>query len=181
MSARRRWARLGVLVPILGLLGLIARAEIALRAGQAFRIPITGYDPRDLLHGQYLQYAYAFDWQGESSCGGVAKGQPTALTPGCCVCLTRAESPGAVPAARQIACDAARACDGWLRSAALVPPLRYFVPEQHAAQLEQALRGRSAVLEVTPGPGGQPALGDLYLDGQPWREIALPEPGRPAR
>lgn len=170
MSSRMRWPKLAVLVPILGLVALIARAELLLRAGQAFRVAITGYDPRDLLHGHYLQYAYAFDWQGQSTCGVGANGA-VVLTPGCCVCLTRGSSHDAPPAARQLACDDARACDGWLHSAGLVPPHRYFIPEQHAQRLEAALRGRQAELAVTCGPAGQPALGELYLDGQPWREL----------
>ena len=43
--------------------------------------------------------------------------------------------------------------------------------QRHAPALEDALRGREAALTVTCGPGGQPAIGDLYLDGQPWREV----------
>ena len=167
MKLDMRWAELAVLLPVVGLIGLVARAEIALRAGEAFRIPITGYDPRDLLHGHYLQYSYAFDWQGQSTCGAREDGRPAALTPGCCVCLTRE----AAPTARQLDCDEARRCDGWLQVEPLVPPLRYFVPEQQARQLEGALLGRRAALEVTCGPAGQAALGELYLDGQPWREL----------
>lgn len=171
MKLGLRSAELAVLIPLLGLMGLIARAELALRAGEAFRIPITGYDPRDLLHGHYLQYSYAFDWRGQSTCGAAEGGRPAALTPGCCVCLTRGAIEQATPAARQLDCDEARRCDGWLRTEPLLPPLRYFVPEQHAKQLERALLARSAALEVTCGPEGQAALGELYLDGQPWREL----------
>jgi hypothetical protein len=177
MKLEMRWPELAVLVPILGLMGLIARAEIALRAGEAFRIPITGYDPRDLLHGHYLQYSYAFDWQGQSTCGVTQDGRPAALTPGCCVCLTRGAAEEATPAARQLDCDEARRCDGWLHVEPLMPPLRYFVPEQHARQLEQALLSRRAALDVTCSPGGQPALGELYLDGQSWRELVSHPPG----
>lgn len=166
-----RFLQLAVVLPMLGLLALIARAEVLLRSGESFRIAIEGYDPRDLLHGHYLQYAFAFDWRGESTCGSGAGGLPTGLTPGCCVCLDADVDANTLAEARQVACDEVSTCDGWLEAAALTPPLRYFVPERYAADLEEALRGRAASLAVTCGPGGVPAIGELFLDGRPWREL----------
>ena len=61
-------------------------------------------------------------------------------------------------------------CRGWLRSEAVLPPMRYFVPEERAAELEQALRDSDAAIDLTCGPDGQPVIGDLYLDGVPWLE-----------
>lgn len=172
MNTEHRWLQLAVVVPLVGLLVLIARAEVLLRSGASFRIAIEGYDPRDLLAGHYLQYRFAFDWQGQSSCGLERAGEP--LQPGCCVCLASGASSEALAVARQVPCDQVSECAGWLRANALVPPLRYFVPERQASSLEEALRGRQAALEVTCGPNGQPAVGDLYLDGRPWREL-LPD------
>jgi hypothetical protein len=166
-----RWLQLAVILPLLGLLVLVARAEVLLRSGESFRIAIEGYDPRDLLRGHYLQYAFDFDWQGESPCGASAGGVPTALDASCCVCLTSDVDSNTLAEARQVACDQVSGCDGWLQAASLAPPLRYFVPERHAPQLEEALRGRSPSLSVTCGPGGAPAIGELYLDGRPWRDV----------
>ena len=45
---------IAVIIPLLGLIALIARSEFAVRSGPTWLIPITGYDPRDLLHGRYL-------------------------------------------------------------------------------------------------------------------------------
>jgi len=166
-----RWLQLGVVLPMLGLLVLVARAEVLLRSGESFRIAIKGYDPRDLLHGHYLQYSFDFDWRGESTCGSRSGGVPVGLESGCCVCLGSDVDSNTLAEARLVACDQVSACDGWLHAASLSPPLRYFVPERYAAELEEALRGRAASLSVTCGPGGEPAIGELYLDGQPWREL----------
>jgi len=166
--------RLAVLVPLVGIALLIARGELALRAGKSFRIGMTGYDPRDLLSGHFLQYAYDLDWQGDSTCGAHdPTGKPLALEPACCVCLTR-RGEDEPPAARQVECEAARSCDGWLHSSSLVPPRRYFVPEERASALEAALRQSQASLDVSASPDGEPALGELYLDGRPWREVLEP-------
>jgi uncharacterized membrane-anchored protein len=173
MNTEHRWLQLAVVVPLCGLLVLIARAEVLLRSGASFRIAIEGYDPRDLLAGQYLQYRFAFDWRGESTCGSKRDDAalPRALESGCCVCLTSDVDESTLAEARQVACDQVSQCAGWLRTNTLLPPLRYFVPERQASNLEEALRGRQASLEVTCGPNGQPAIGDLYLDGRPWREV----------
>jgi hypothetical protein len=166
--------KLALLLPLVGIALLIARGELALRAGKSFRIGMTGYDPRDLLSGHFLQYAYDLDWQGESRCGALGpNGQPLGLDAECCVCLTR-RGESEPPAARQVTCEAARSCDGWLHSAALVPPRRYFVPEERASALEAALRHSQASLDVSASPDGEPALGELYLDGRPWRDVLGP-------
>jgi hypothetical protein len=171
MTREHRWLQIAVVIPMLGLLVLVARAEVLLRSGASFRVAIEGYDPRDLLRGHYLQYRFRFDWQGESSCGRLASGFPESIDPSCCVCLSSEVDSNTLAQARQVPCDRVSTCDGWLAGASVVPPLRYFVPERQALDLEDALRGREAALTVTCGPGGQPAIGDLYLDGKPWREV----------
>ena len=171
MTRESRWLQVAVLVPMLGLLLLVARAEVLLRSSESFRVAIGGYDPRDLLHGHYLQYTFDFDWHGESTCGRLAGGVPVELDASCCVCLTTDVDADTQAQARQVACDQVSTCDGWLQSATLTPPLRYFVPERHASELEEALHGRQAALTVTCGPGGQPAIGELSLDGKPWRQV----------
>lgn len=171
MTRDERWLQLAVVLPMLGLLVLVARAEVLLRSGESFRVAIRGYDPRDLLHGHYLQYGFDFDWRGESTCGSVSGGVPTELDPSCCVCLASDVDSNTLAEARQVSCDQVTDCDGWLRAAALTPPLRYFVPERYASELEDALRGRAPSLAVACGPGGAPAIGELYLDGRPWREL----------
>jgi len=171
MTTESRWLQLAVVVPLVGLLVLIARAELLLRSGARFRIAIVGYDPRDLLAGQYLQYQFALDWKGTNTCG-VLDGKVTrGLERGCCVCFTSDVDSNMLADARQISCDEVSHCDGWLHAGALTPPLRYFVPERQASELEDALRGRQASLDVTCGPNGQPAIGELYLDGRPWRDV----------
>lgn len=166
-----RGLHVAVALPLLGLFVLAARGELALRSGESFRVGIRGYDPRDLISGHYLQYAYDFQWAGESTCGPTdARGTPSAVGVGCCVCLSRAGE-GAAPLARQVECEAASACDAFLRADTVLPPRRYFIPERHAAALELALGERRAAVELTISPSGDAAVGALYLDGQPFRDV----------
>ena len=167
---KNHWVRIAVLIPIVGLLFLVGRAEFAARSGPTWHIPIEGYDPRDLLHGRYLRYQFRFNWQGQSDCGDRVSGSRPDLDTDCCLCLTRTNELGIDPAVRQISCEDVEGCDGWLRAEAVEPPLRYFVPEDRAPELEAALVEREASLELTCGPGGTPAIIELYLDGAPWRQ-----------
>lgn len=47
---------LAALIPALALLGWVGLNETRLRSGEEFVLPITGYDPRDLLSGHYLRF-----------------------------------------------------------------------------------------------------------------------------
>lgn len=165
---------LAVLVPVLGLAMLVGRAEYASSHGRAWTIPIEGFDPRDLLHGQYLQYRYRLRWQGLDTCG-VGQYGGHELAPSCCLCLTHDTADGYDPFVRQVMCEEAPGqCEGTLRSDAMMPPQRYFVPEDRAQDLESALRTHDAALELTASPQGQPAVRELMLDRRPWRDVLGP-------
>ncbi len=163
-----------VVIPLLGLVTLIGRAEIRVRSGDSWQISITGYDPRDLLHGRFLRYRYQLNWQGADTCGPTATGGvPTSnrgLDEDCCLCLARGDHDGVDPPVNQVGCDEVEPCNGWLHSASLQGPQRYFVPEDRALDLETALRDRKASLELKCGPDGKPAIKDLLLDGSSWRD-----------
>ncbi len=162
--------RIAVILPLLGLSVLIARAEFGAHFGPSWQISINGYGPRDGLHGRFLTYQYAFEWQGPHSCGSSPQPNPP-LDPKCCLCLTRTDRDGINPLVRQVECHEAEACDGMLAASSVQGSQRYFVPEDRARELEGALRERNASLKLTCGPNGRPAIHDLYLDGQPWREV----------
>jgi hypothetical protein len=189
-TAARRATVLAAAIPVLGLLALIVRAEVKVRTGAGWLLGIEGYDPRDLLSGHFLRYQYSFAWEGPGTCGEAPPGDEAAAWPrgersppppsaaGCCVCLRRRGEGLVEPGAELVACDEIedRRCDGALRADDVIGPQKYFVPEDRAAALERALRGRKAAVSVALPPGSAPAVKELYLDGKPWRE-ALPDGG----
>lgn len=172
-----RLTKIAILVPLLGLLALVGRAEWAVRSGPVFTIPIEGYDPRDLLHGQYLQYRYRIRWHDVDTCDDTLRVDHEGiliqeLAPQCCLCLRRSAADGYDPFVQQVPCDADRlGCDGLLRSASIMPPQRHFVPETEARALESALRTHEAAIELSIGPTGEPAVRELLLDRRPWRDV----------
>ena len=45
-------------LPILGVLGLVAQKETTVQESTIVRIPITGYDPRNMMYGHYLRFRF---------------------------------------------------------------------------------------------------------------------------
>lgn len=166
----RRWMLVAVALPVLGIALLAGNAELRRQSGIDWRVAITGYDPRDLLHGHFLRYRFAFDWQGPQQCGPARAQQAPVIDPGCCLCLARTGE-GAPPAVRQVPCSAVAGCDGWIAGSAVAGEQRYFVPEAYATALEQALLEQDASVELTTTADGRPTIGELYLDGRPWRAV----------
>lgn len=180
LTDHRLWSWIAGLLPMLGLCVLVARAEVAVRSGPTFRIPIRGYDPRDLIHGQYLRYQFDFNWVGGDDCRFLSSSDELAVTgivrtlqSGCCLCLTRT-SDGFNPNVRHVDCDSVEAtCDGRIAVSDVTPPLRYFVPEDRAMELQHALgdsETRAPSVEFALPPSGKPAIKELYLGAEPWRD-----------
>lgn len=175
-AARRgRFTVIAAIVPLLGLAVLLARAELDRRSGTVWAVEITGVDPRDLLRGRYLAYQYRWHWEGPDTCGPGGEEPQREPTPGCCLCLRRrdaggsADAPAWDPAVQQIVCDAVQVpCDARIDAAAVAGPQRFFVPEERALALEEALRDRAAAITLTVTPARQPAVVELWLDRQPW-------------
>ncbi|MGL6043048.1 MAG: GDYXXLXY domain-containing protein, partial [Sandaracinobacteroides sp.] len=85
----KRWFLLAaLLLPALWLGGGIVAQERALGRSGEWRIPIEGYDPRDPLRGQYVQFSYGWDFAGDRTL--------CASPVGCHLCLS--ESGGRVTA-----------------------------------------------------------------------------------
>jgi hypothetical protein len=152
-----RFVIVAVVLPVAGVFALIGRAQIKQRSGQEFRLPISGYDPRDLLRGHYL--TYRIDWN--------PSGDGCAVGDACCYCLTR--DAGRTPVSR-VACEHRDACAATISDAAAEELRRYYVPEAEAEALQAAVRGRRGELVIGVDARGRVAVRDLWIDGRPWRE-----------
>jgi len=117
---------LPVLVVVLG----IVRAELHFAGSRDVPFEIAGYDPRDLLRGHYLQFRlHVEESPALESCTGSD----------CCLCLTL-RGRDEPPLTARASCTTARAqCIAVLPTRYLEQPLRYYVPELEASNLEQQL------------------------------------------
>ena len=76
-------------LPVLALAALIGEQEAMLSGAAVVNVPVRGYDPRDLLHGHYIQGQ--LDWEWDSA--------PTAPSSGTGIagaaCVLAADAPNA--------------------------------------------------------------------------------------
>lgn len=163
-TPRRTLLIAALLLPIAVLGALIARAELVVQTGAEWAVHIRGYDPRDLLSGQYLRYTIDWKLEGEDCRDGA-----------CCYCLWNS-SPGQPrppePSVRIIACENRAPCESYFPVERADSLRRYFIPEGEGARLEQAIRKHDAMLILRVSSRGKVVITDLLLDRVPWRQAS---------
>lgn len=149
---KRRWMALALTLPIAGLLASVLWHGWQIRSASEWRIPVAGYDPRDLLAGHYAQFR--FGWR--------VGGRPQLCSSGdCAFCLEKRE--GAVVAnvvPRDADCDNKvdpRKSDisvvwpGETSADGLVAASRIYIPEGEAERITRVLASGRGVLVARLG------------------------------
>lgn len=159
MSNKLMW--LALALPLATITLAVARAELFLHRAQEFSFPIQGYDPRDLLHGHYIQFRLGVD---------TARDGDECAHDACCLCLTREQSKASPSTGVTTCTDAHARCDGALPLEAATRSWRFYVAEGQARDIERALAdahalGRAfAVLAIDRAGGAR--VRELRLDGK---------------
>lgn len=131
---------LALLLPIVGLSVSIAKVELSKVNATTWVVPIQGYDPRDLLKGQYIQFS--FSWAQDSN------------MKNSCLCFRESAAGVRVdPVVTQVACAdvGAASCD----AVAEYPgpgPFRFYVDESKAKEWEQRLQNEEIRLRISVSP-----------------------------
>lgn len=149
-------------LPLIALAVWVGFLAHARTSGQMVALPITGYDPRDLLAGQYL--SVRIDYGQEIKCAeNKRRYSRTAY-----LCLdtfqvTEEKIPSGCSVFIRGTCSGKRFYDN---------VRRFYVSEQSAPVLEQALRRSELKPQIllSVDKDGTPYPVDLILEGMPWRE-----------
>lgn len=134
MASRSR-VLLAVLLPLAAILAGVVSAERRASRAPHLVFEIEGYDPRDLLRGRYLQFRLRLPAPPADACGD--------SDPDCCLCATEGE-PGGTARVAYVSCAAEPDCDAILPAARAGMPLRFYVPEARAPQVERELLAAAA-------------------------------------
>ncbi len=135
-----------LIIPVLFFVFFIGQSESNKNNGTVWTVPITGYDPRDLLRGHYLQFTYNWDIdQNKESC----------FEENCCLCLNKRGEDYTNPKAYLLTCDkVANECESHIKGYGYVTfdnkkqfsthedIGRFYVSEEHAQQLDEMLQNR---------------------------------------
>lgn len=155
-------------IPFILLCLLIVRAEYHIRNAEQWTFEVTGYDPRDLLRGHYLQFRLDYDWDTtQNSCSDQKK---------CCLCLTKTDSK--IPKVHKTSCETAKTqCDGFMLSKHQNSLNRFYISENEARRaeklLQQARSENNAFLKVSINAKGEPKIADLLIGDQPINELLV--------
>jgi hypothetical protein len=153
----RRWALLvALLLPLLWLGASIVRNQSALGAADLWRIPITGYDPRDPLRGRYIEFAFAWEVKGDA--------RECDRPQGCDICLQR-DGAQVLAVISPVGSQCDSRVDLGLSRISVAPAFReaeatrfrsrIFVSEASAPRLEQQLRDTPMVMVAALTPDGR--------------------------
>jgi hypothetical protein len=164
-----------MILPIFVPVALAVKAHLDIRGADVYRIPITGYDPRDMLRGHYLVFQFDWPWADTKSAH-VAVCQD-GLKP-CCVCLSGDQTQ---PKAHLQVCPSkpTPACPAPMKGYASFEPgqfdigiSQFYVPEDSALYLENLLReGKASFkLGLISGTNAKPIIETLYVNDQPLKD-----------
>lgn len=160
-----------LLIPFLGIGGLLATAAYDRLTGEIWQVRIGGYDPRHPLYGHYLDYNYQWNWADDE--------QACPVDGPCCICLNSTGGSHIDPVASLHHCGdpALAACESFIRGEMGwrgfgFGEMRYYVPQAQALALERILQdsAREVRVELSVSPAGRAYRRALYIDGQ-----ALPD------
>ena len=163
-------------LPVLALAALVGQQEMRLAHARILSVPLTGYDPRDLLQGHYILAQFDWSWEREPAAelyGG---------TDGALCVLNDAPRPRVRflrgwKAGDRTDSDCTLIVVGMAR---LGPPrfaprglddgyglVRFYVPEERAGELEKLMRDRPGALtaDLAVRSDGGAAIKALRVDG----------------
>jgi uncharacterized membrane-anchored protein len=166
------------------LTGLAGYTALTKRHAPSFILPIRGYDPRDLIHGHYLQFQIAWPWaqQDAFSCD-------TQDPEVCRVCLQAQNDQmpyqtviSLVPAEQSSSCtasldgisyayqDTKSATPNHMLSLRHVPH-RFFVDENHGPALDDIFRENPNIFSILIKiHNNRMSLEQLLIDGMDYRD-----------
>ena len=138
-----------IIFPIIALVAWSLSLEVQMRTGGEVRLRITGYDPRDLLSGHYLRFAFSF--AEKLSCPADASRTDTL-----CACLTESGADqGFFDSSELDSCPNIRAqcplfLQGECRGGRFTTGLeRYYIPEELAPALAVVPADASAMVRLS--------------------------------
>ncbi|WP_028490002.1 GDYXXLXY domain-containing protein [Thiothrix lacustris] len=155
---RKLWLVVALALPILALAGSAYLKSVQRNSGEAVTLPISGFDPRDLLSGHYL--IYRVDYGVEVTCD---KQQGPAS-----VCLKPKR--GFYPTG-ELPTDCTLFIHGQCNDGAFSAGIeRFYIPDAYAQVLEDKVRDRQGELVLAVDDQGNAAIRDLLISGKPWKD-----------
>lgn len=156
MIQSKKGVLMALIVPIVALAFLVGYKEYTLSTGREITLPITGYDPRDLLSGHYLIYRVNYGVKGICNNNGHSKVGYVCLNP------------------KVFTYHWPDNCHLMIRGVCRYDQFnagieRYYVPEEEAKRLEDLVRSNKASILLSVLRNGKAQVKDLLINGHSWK------------
>ena len=154
---KRKTLIVSLVSPIVALVLLASYKKYVSESGAEVRLPIDGYDPRDILSGHYLVYRIDY---------GIA---------GICEDRSRQGEAYACLEPKGFSYEKPESCKLLIQGSCHYGRFeagveKFFVPEEKAKQLETMIRSETAEIMLSIPLNGKAQVKDLLINGRPWDE-----------
>lgn len=146
-----------LLFPIITLMTLTVYKRHLLMTGYEVILPISGYDPRDLISGHYI--TYTVDYGVDNLCHNYSQIQQGYI----CLDTKTFSSEQDVSCRRFI-----RGTCNYRHFEAGIE--KFYIPEDEAKSLDKKVREKQASIIISVSPDGQAQVKDLLINGKSWRQ-----------
>lgn len=165
---------LAVLFPVLILVGIMIKTELEIKKSKTVLIDIEGYDPRDILHGHYLNFRFKWNFDLEKTklyANHLENIHPRKAK--LCVLSNGQVYPVSTD-------DALYDCEMEILGQFSARPDRYdfhlglerfYLPESQARNIELAFLQQKGQVKLAVNSQGKAVLLELYIGGKPWRDL----------
>ena len=159
MIKSKKYILTALIIPIIALLALAIYKKYNFLTGHQITLPITGYDPRDLLSGYYL--TYTIEYGIENICHNNKRREDKHAY----ICL----NPKNFSYNRPYNCNLLikGVCNNRRFRAGIE---RYYVPKEHAKRLEKLVRSNKASIILSIPKNGDAQVKDLLINGKSWKD-----------
>ena len=154
------WTVAALLIPILALASLAIWKQSVLMRGRTVKLPITGFDPRDLLAGNFLRYRVVY---GVKNLCYESSSKPKEGY----VCLKPPFFEYGYPHYVDVCplfikgkCQSGRFHSGLER---------FYIPVQYARPLEKAVISGDGAIRVAISSTGHAVVEELFIEDKPWK------------
>lgn len=157
MLRAKKILAVGLILPIVILIGITANLKYTIEHGKEVILPISGYDPRSLLQGYYLMYTVDY------GITDICKNEHFHSEQKAYVCLEPKQFSYSQPENCAILIQGT--CQYRTFKAGVE---RFYASQQNAQQLEKLVRNHSASVALAVTKSGQAFVKYLLVDGKRW-------------
>ncbi len=167
MKKLNKWLIIALIIPLLSLIILTIYKQTKISFGKTIIIPITGYDPRDLLSGHYLIYRLNYNIENHEY--NEYEDKETIY-----LCVKQLEKNSVKSKVVHSLADN-QDCDtiikGYFKRKKFIAGIeRFYIPEEHSKILDTIIRKGQGKLVIKVDNKGNAAIKDLLINDRPWKD-----------